>query len=113
MDSDVTVTTLAGSAWLVELTGEHDLATAPTLTDALDEIHAQGTDVVLDLTRTSFLDSSIVGVIVGHAAKPGERVVVVAPRESPGWRVLELIQLGTVLRIVDTRAEALESLGEP
>lgn len=111
MDSDVTVTALGDSAWLVELTGEHDLATVPALTGALDQIHATGTDIVLDLTQTSFLDSSIVGAIAGHARKPGERVVVVAPRESPAWRVLELIQLGTILRIVDTRAEALQSLG--
>jgi anti-anti-sigma factor len=109
MDSDVTVTALDGPAWLVELIGEHDLATAPALVDAMDQIHASGADVVLDLTATSFLDSSIVGVIAGHA-NSGDRVVVVAPPGSPAWRVLELVQLGTVLRIVETRAEALAAL---
>lgn len=110
MDSDVTVTLLDGSVWLVELTGDHDLSTAPAVDDALEELHRHGTDIVLDLTGTSFIDSSFVGTVAAHAGRPGERLVLVAPAGSRARRLLDLVRLGSVIPIVDTRTEAVESL---
>lgn len=61
---EVTVHEVAGAA-VVEVTGEVDATTAPTLAGAIDALLAAGTTrVVLDLAGTSLLDSTGIGVLV-------------------------------------------------
>jgi anti-sigma B factor antagonist len=56
-----------GDRTVVHLGGEIDVYTAPLVREKLDEqIHAGRTDLVVDLTEVSFLDSTGLGVLVGR-----------------------------------------------
>jgi anti-sigma B factor antagonist len=106
------VSTPAGDGqWLVELAGEHDLSTAPRLREELDHAVAEGGSVVVDLAEVTFVDSSVIGVLVnahlGAGNDDGRRVVVVVPAHATARRVLDLVGAGEVLRVVESREEAL------
>ena len=58
---------LGDSLWVLKLAGEHDLSTAPAIGEALRRIAECGTTVVVDLTQTSFIDSTVIGALVRHA----------------------------------------------
>jgi anti-anti-sigma factor len=49
---------------VIELRGEHDLATATEVRDVLERAVAEGRPSVVELTLTDFIDSSILGVLL-------------------------------------------------
>jgi anti-anti-sigma factor len=49
---------------VIELRGEHDLATAAEVRDAIATAVAEGRPAVVELTLTDFIDSSILGVLL-------------------------------------------------
>jgi anti-sigma B factor antagonist len=52
--------------FVVSLAGEHDLYTAPKVQEALCSVIAAGaTTIVVDLTETTFLDSTMLHVLLG------------------------------------------------
>ena len=108
MDSRMLVDQLGGSMWLVVLAGEHDLSTAPRLSQALAEIERHGTDVLLDLSEATFIDSSVLQTLFGY---PGEGVVIVSPPGTAPRRVLEMTGFDQHVRVCDTRTEGLLALG--
>jgi anti-sigma B factor antagonist len=94
-DRDVTVTDLPGDRWLVSLAGEHDLSTAEDLRDRLWGIFRTGTTVVIDLTETTFIDSSTLGVLIdadryAHEHKC-EQIGIVVAKETPPERLFALV----------------------
>ena len=48
----------------LSIKGEHDLSTAPLLRQRLDGLIAEGVPIVVDLSPATFIDSSILGVIL-------------------------------------------------
>jgi anti-sigma B factor antagonist len=57
---------VAPDTWLIAVEGQVDLYTAPELKSAtLHAIDAGAKDLVVDLTETSFMDSTGLGVLVG------------------------------------------------
>jgi anti-sigma B factor antagonist len=75
-DSRFSVSVAPGPPPVVELTGELDLATAPTLAESLRELEG---DVVLDCTALRFIDSSGLSVIADahrRIRRSGHRLVV-------------------------------------
>jgi anti-anti-sigma factor len=111
MDSQILVDQLGGSMWLVVLAGEHDLSTAPRLSQALADIERHGTDVLLDLSEATFIDSSILQTLFQHAGHPDERVAIVSPPGTMPRRLLELTRFDQHIRVCDTRTEGLLALG--
>ncbi len=99
--------------WLVVVRGEHDAATAPRIEAELQRIGATGTDIVVDLSEASFIDSSIARVLVEYVLYPptGEAIAVVAPPETFPRRALSVLGLDTMLPTHDTRDDALKALG--
>ncbi len=99
------------SHWLVALTGEHDLATAAALRAELDRVLAGGSGVVVDLSQVTFIDSSVVGVLLNAhrstAERPGQALVVVAPAGGTPRRLLDFIGVQAVIPLVDTHQDAL------
>jgi anti-sigma B factor antagonist len=97
---------------IVSLTGEHETYSAPDvereLMTALVDDHA----VIVDLTRTEFLDSSVVSVLLrarDEAEERGHRFALVVD-DSTGWAVRQLLEitgLTAVFPIAASRAEAL------
>ena len=87
------------------------MQTAPILHDALTDAVSSGTgtDLVLDLANTDFLDSSALGVLIGINKKfesgPGRFSIVC---DKPHLlRVFQITRLLEVLRIVPTLDAAL------
>jgi anti-sigma B factor antagonist len=50
---------------VIELQGEHDLATSPEVRAALESAVSDRRPTVVELTLTDFIDSSILGVLLG------------------------------------------------
>jgi anti-sigma B factor antagonist len=94
---------------VVDVEGDLDLATAPQLkwmlVDALDEGHSQ---LVLDLTRATFMDSTALGVLVGvrrGLAAEGTLAIVCASAKLA--RIFELSGMDGVFAIYPTLDDAL------
>lgn len=92
---------------VVVAAGDVDLATAPALQDALVEMMANGTgDVIVDLERVPFIDSSGLNVFVRCAKSLGDghgRRVVVRNPQPAVRRAIELGGLGTLVAIEESR----------
>jgi anti-sigma B factor antagonist len=99
----------AGFAVLT-ISGEHDLSTAPNLRRRLDSLLDEGTATVLDLSPATFIDSSILGVILDgrrRAADAGIGFSVVHANGADAVdRVLEVTGLRAELPVHARREEA-------
>jgi anti-sigma B factor antagonist len=91
----VAVKDLPGDRWLVSLVGEHDLSTAEDLRERLWAIFRTGTTVVIDLTATTFIDSSTLGVLIDadryaqeHDCDP---IGIVVAKDTPPERLFALV----------------------
>jgi anti-sigma B factor antagonist len=96
---------------VVNAEGELDAYAAPELTDGLAEV-ADAPAVVLDLSRVSFMDSTVLGLVVRAVRELGERkgeVRVVLPRTS-ARRIFELTMLDQVLPVAGSLEDALAEL---
>jgi len=98
---------------VVELAGEVDLYSAPELKKrVLDAIDSGKTRIVVDLARTTFIDSTTLGVLVGARkrlrAKDG-KLAVVCP-DPDKLALFEMTGLDRVFSIHDDRAAALEAV---
>ena len=98
-------------AVIVELIGEHDLSTHGEVERALMEI-SPGEACIIDLTPATFIDSSILTVLVQATTREGlcASTVVVAPPGSPGARLFEITQATSVVRVCSSLDEALDSV---
>jgi anti-sigma B factor antagonist len=99
---------------ILTLSGEHDLSTAPELRARLHDL-GETSAVIIDLDQTTFVDSSILGVLVGGLRRARERDVpfglVLGDDAHPAIRrIFELTGLHDVFPIFATRAEALAGL---
>src|SRR4051812_49498030 len=54
----------AGDVVVVVVEGEHDIYTAPTLRERLEEALSHGGGIVVDLTAATFVDSSVLGALL-------------------------------------------------
>ncbi len=66
MNFDVKTEKLSDEQFVISLAGEVDLYTAPEFKQQLLEVIDQGgRDVIVDLSDTTFIDSTTLGVLVG------------------------------------------------
>jgi anti-sigma B factor antagonist len=85
-----------GERSLVQVQGELDLFTAPTLGECLDEqLHQGRLRVVLDLTDTRFLDSAGMSVLVQamHRFRKRNAVLALAAPSEGVMRIIEAMDL--------------------
>jgi anti-anti-sigma regulatory factor len=99
------------------LSGEHDLFTKKRVLEALALARArQCRNVIVDLTRCEFLDSTITqALITAHrAGQPGERFEFVVPA-NVGFvnRVLSPMAMHGIITTHGSLEDALSSMGEP
>ena len=109
-DGQITVEDHGGVA-VVALLGEHDLSTAAEVEEALQPA-AAGT--VVDLTGTTFLDSSTLGALIAAARECTQRespFAVVLPDDpsSPARRIFDLTGLISALPVASSVAGAVEA----
>jgi anti-anti-sigma factor len=85
-------------AAVVWLCGEHDLATASALRETLGSIHG---NVLVDLTRCNFIDSTIIGTLVEASramTRDGFALETVVPSTSvPLRRIFDVAGLDRLL----------------
>ncbi len=86
--------------------GEMDLTTAPMLAKAADdELLLEPGSLVVDLTPTTFLDSSgarALAQLARGAGADGVALQVVCPRENKPVRlVIDLLELGRLVPVVE------------
>ncbi len=99
----------AGLAVLT-ISGEHDLSTAPNLRRRLDSLLDDGTATVVDLSPATFIDSSILGVILDARRRAADREIGLAIVHANGAdavdRVLDVTGLRAELPVHARREEA-------
>jgi anti-sigma B factor antagonist len=98
---------------VVRMRGEHDLSTAPQIAHALERAAAHS-DVVVDFSDCTFIDSSVIAALVKAALAlhvRGEQLVTVIPAESKNVaRVAAMVHLSEILPVHTSRDDALASL---
>jgi anti-sigma B factor antagonist len=97
---------------VVSVGGEIDLFTAPDLKQRLLELIDSGQrHIVIDLSETTFLDSTALGVLIGALkrlrAHDGELVIV--NRDQSIAKTFEITGLDQIFTIRPTIAEALDA----
>lgn len=109
----VAAESLEDGVGVVVVKGEIDLMTAPELSAALDPIADSSIGIVLDLTETSFIDSTGLAIIVQlwkrtNSSGPGRVHLVVTPHTQPD----QVLRLTGVLPAVPTFASREQALKE-
>jgi anti-anti-sigma factor len=109
----VEVETVAPGIGIATLRGEHDEGTKAALSDALARA-SEHRCLLVDLGACTFLDSTVIGLIVATCQRMWERdrrLELVIPHEAePMHRVMKVADLTTFVTIHPTRAEALAVL---
>jgi anti-sigma B factor antagonist len=95
---------------VLTISGEHDLSTAPTVRRRINNLLDEGATTVVDLSPATFIDSSILGVILdgrrrAEAAGIGFAVVHANGADAVD-RVLEVTGLRAELPVHARREEA-------
>jgi anti-anti-sigma factor len=95
--------------WIIGLEGEHDLATSRSVADAIERALEDGDAVVVDLSRVTFAESAILGVLLDARQRAPERrfAVVVRPGSQPD-RLFDLVDARSIVRIFAARDAAVE-----
>ena len=92
------------------LSGELDAYDAPALRESFQEVLDNGvTAVVLDLTAVSFLDSTVLGAIVGllrRMREAGGELRTVLP-DTTARRIFEITNLEAALDVFPSREAAV------
>jgi anti-sigma B factor antagonist len=101
---------------LLRVSGEHDLYTAPDLRDRLKESLAAG-HVVVDLSDATFVDSSILGALLGARQRAHEdgRGFAVSMSDSASKtvrQVFEITGLIPAMPVLASVEEAMEAMNQ-
>ena len=113
IDFAITDRQLDGDTHVVAVTGEIDLFTAPEFKERVSApIDAGRTSVIIDLSETTFIDSSSLGVLIGAHRRlklRGGLLVVVCDNEAivKTFRITGLDGVFTLVRSLDAALAAL------
>jgi anti-sigma B factor antagonist len=104
-----------GHVRVVALVGEHDLSTVDGLSDEIERQFRTAPHVVVDLTRATFVDSTVVCALAlggEHArARSACRFAVVAAPDSFVHKVFDMVDLRDMMPTYETLEEALADGG--
>jgi anti-sigma B factor antagonist len=114
MNFDLKTEQLSDHAYVISLAGEVDLYTAPEFKQQLLEVISQGaTEVIVDLSSTTFIDSTTLGVLVGGVKRlrPNEGRLSLVCSDRNITKIFEITGLDRVFDIYGDREAAVASLG--
>ncbi len=98
-------------SWIsLNVGGEIDLATVDELTSAIKKVQAnEGSNLLVDLTGTDFMDSTGLKTLVVASREFGEagRAFALAVKPGPIARLIELSGVDSTMRIVSDVEELL------
>jgi anti-sigma B factor antagonist len=91
---------------VVALSGEHEAYTADKLAHHLSTLLTDGVGVTVDLRRATFIDSTVIGVLIAALRRAQEAGLdfVLSIGDETGWpvrRLLEVTGLGMQLEIIE------------
>jgi len=114
MNFDIKTEQLGDDAYLISLSGEVDLYTAPDFKQQLLQVIGDGArQVIVDFSQTTFIDSTTLGVLVGGVKRlrsnDGQLSLVCNDRNIT--KIFEITGLDRVFTIYPTRDEAIAQLG--
>ena len=111
MDVDLSVSSSEqGAVTIVHVAGEIDVYTAPLLREVLDKQVAAGrTDLVVDLEKVTFMDSTGLGVLVGRLklVRGQNGTLRIVSAQERILKVFKITGLDKVFHIYATVDEAL------
>ncbi len=113
---DLSSSAPAAGVVLVAVHGEHDIASAPNLRTAIEEAFARSQGVVVDLTPSTFIDSTVLGVLLSARERAQEEelgyAVVLEPAagDPAVRRILEVTGLDELLPVGVERDAAVRAL---
>jgi anti-sigma B factor antagonist len=113
MNFDIKTEQLGDDAFVISLAGEVDLYTAPEFKQQLLQVIGQGgTEVIVDFSDTTFIDSTTLGVLVGGVKRlrtnEGQLSLVCSDRNIT--KIFEITGLDRVFTIYPTRDEAVSKV---
>lgn len=93
--NELNIRRLRGDQVVVELKGEHEAYTAEKLGRELDTLVDEGFGVVVDLRRTSFIDSQTAGALLNAHRRAQDRGTPFRTvlGEETGWAVRSLLDV--------------------
>jgi anti-sigma B factor antagonist len=105
-------------AVILRPSGEVDLATVATFSDALTRAAARGRCIVVDMMGIEYIDSSGIHALIGYAnacKQRGDLLILVAPRGTVQKviRITNLDRVITVLASVEVALDLLQSRATP
>ena len=114
MNFDISTEQVGDDLYVISLSGEVDLYTAPEFKqELLDAIGKGAKEVVVDFSSTTFIDSTTLGVLVGGVKRlrtnEGQLSLVCSDRNIT--KIFEITGLDRVFTIYPTREEAIATLG--
>ena len=113
MNFDIKTEQLGDDSYVISLAGEVDLYTAPEFKQQLLEVIGQGAhEVIVDLSSTTFIDSTTLGVLVGGVKRlrtnDGRLSLICTDRNIT--KIFEITGLDRVFDIYRDREAAVSSL---
>lgn len=106
-DLDLTPITV-GDCAVVRVTGEIDVLTAPGLREAL--LSQPSAHMIVDLRGVAFLDSTGLGVLVGHVKRMRRRGGTLKVVTERGGRIRRLFELTNLTGAMDLRTSVLAAI---
>jgi anti-sigma B factor antagonist len=116
MNFDIKTEQISDDAYVISLAGEVDLYTAPEFKHQLLELIGHGgKNVIVELTSSTFIDSTTLGVLVGGVKRlrtnDGQLSLVCSDRNIT--KIFEITGLDRVFAIHASRDEAISNLDLP
>lgn len=112
-DFAITEHPIDGERHVLAVRGEIDLFTAPELKQVLAEsIEAGRVRIIVDLTETTFLDSTALGVLIGAVKRLRSRdgALAIVNIDENIAKTFEITGLDQIFTIVPTRDEAVDAV---
>ena len=98
---------------VIELGGEVDLYTAPEFKERMVQVIEQGKkQVVVDLSKATFIDSTTLGVLVGGVKRlrPAGGSLAIVCADQNICKIFEITGLDQIFQIVPDRESAMSAL---
>jgi anti-sigma B factor antagonist len=100
---------------VIVMRGEHDLSTAGELRERMEQLRVDQGPFVVDMTEATFIDSAVLGVLIGEhdRATSGGTAVGFAVGPGSGYgvrRIIDLAGVAAVLPISESRAAAVNRI---
>ena len=114
MNFDISTEQLGEGTYVIALSGEVDLYTAPEFKQQLLEVIGNGAkNVIVDFSNTTFIDSTTLGVLVGGVKRlrPNDGQLSLVCSDRNITKIFEITGLDRVFTIYPTREEAVSQVG--